>query len=223
MAFLLNCIISPTNSCRLQRALNQEHRGPQPHAHFMRVSCQKINLKFYNHDPKPAVSEKPNKQPPIPVVVEPQSGPSIPPGTPKPPPSASDKENKDVSPNPEKQKKKSNAEKFAERHSKKPLRVGEGAKSPKPNKQGKATDRPSRSPGKIISKLSGGNSKIVLFVSHATFVTFTIADASRCLSCTTKPTRGELRWLMQSNMLRIRINQPLHKSTHPTAQQPMMR
>jgi hypothetical protein len=192
----------------------------------MRVSCQKINLKSYHHDPKPSSSDKPAEQPPIPIVVEPQPGPSNDsklPETPKPPTSAGDKENKDHSPKPEKQKKKSNAEKFAERHSKKPLKVGDGGKFPKPSKQGKPPDRPSRSPGKIISNLSGGNSKIVLFVRHKAFAPFATTNGSRCLSCTTKLMKGELRWPMPLDVLKIRTEKILRKPTRPIARCLMMR
>lgn len=150
----------------LQRALNQEHRGPLAHAHFMRPSCQKIHLHF-----KSPASEKPVDQQPIPIVVEPEPGPSNGPlklpETLKTANMPSDKENKDQPPTPEKpekQKKKSNAEKFAERHSKKPLKATDGTKSPKPNKQSKTPDRSSRSPGRVPTKPSGGSSKIVLFV-----------------------------------------------------------
>jgi len=149
----------------LQRALNQEHRGPQPHARFMRTSCQKIQ--FHQYPSKPLPPDNTAEQP-IPIVVEPPTeAPNAPasssaPETPKPPSNTSDKENKDHSPKPEKQKKKTNAEKFAERHSKKPLKVGDG-KSPKPGKQSKNPERRSRSPGKV-AKTPGGNSKFVLFV-----------------------------------------------------------
>jgi FtsZ-interacting cell division protein ZipA len=109
------------------------------------------------------------------VVVEPQqeqpTGSSNVPQTPKPQnASSSDRENKDQPPKiekGEKQKKKSNAEKLAERHAKKPLKPPtDGNKSPKPSKQSKTPDRKSKSPAKVVCKPPGGSSKIVLFVSY---------------------------------------------------------
>ena len=153
----------------------------------MRPGCQKIQ--FHHHPSKPLNPDKPTEQP-IPIIVEPPpaASPSLP-ETPKPQNASSDKESREHSPKPEKQKKKTNAEKFAERHSKKPLKVGDG-KSPKPNKQAKTPERNSRSPGRMM-KAPGGNSKIVLFVCNRVFFIVASTKLPRFHSCTTKPKKSE--------------------------------
>src|SRR5947207_6750021 len=95
----------------LQRCLGQEHRGQQVHACFMRTFCQKIQkLQFDNNAPRQSSPEKPIEQP-IPIVVEPQSGPSTTNAGMKRSNTPSDKENKEnASP---KAVKRSRAEKFA--------------------------------------------------------------------------------------------------------------
>jgi len=154
----------------------------------MRPSCQKIQ--FHHYPSKPLnPPDNPTEQP-IPIIVEPPLPASTSlPETPKPPNAPSDKESKEHSPKPEKQKKKTNAEKFAERHSKKPLKVGDG-KLPKPNKQAKTPERNSRSPGRMM-KVSGGNSKIVLFVGNRVFFIVTSTKLRRFHSYTTKPKKSE--------------------------------
>lgn len=150
----------------LQRCLGQEHRGQQVHACFMRTFCQKIQKpQFDNLVPKESNPEKPIEQP-IPVVVEPQAGHSTSKAGMKRSNTPSDRENKENVPL--KAEKRSKAEKFADRNSKKPQRgEANGSRSPRPNKTSKASERMSKPVGKLITKLSGGNNKIVLFVSIA--------------------------------------------------------
>jgi len=143
----------------LQRCFGQEHRGQQVHSCFMRTFCQKIQKpQFDNYVPKQSSHEKPIEQS-IPIIVEPQTDPSITNGRTKRSNTPSDKEN--ASP---KHEKRSRAEKFVDRNSKKSQRV-DGSRSPKPNKTSKVSERTSKPVGKFITKLSGGDNKIVLFVS----------------------------------------------------------
>jgi len=155
----------------LQRCLGQEHRGQQVHACFMRTFCQKIQkLQFDNNaPPRQSSPEKPFDQP-IPIVVEPQASPSTVNAAMKRSNTPSDKENKEnASP---KAEKRSRAEKFADRNSKKPQRgEANGSRSPRPNKTNKGSERMSKPVGKLITKLSGGNNKIVLFVSISSYGT----------------------------------------------------
>ena len=145
----------------LQRCFGQEHRGQQVHACFMRTFCQKIQkLQFDNFVPKESSPERTFEQS-IPVVVEPPSDPSIANGRIKRSNTPSDRENKENAP--PKPEKRSRAEKFADRNSKK--RQVNSSRSPRPNKTRKASERMSKPIGKFITKLSGGNNKIVLFVS----------------------------------------------------------
>ena len=146
----------------MQRCLGQEHRGQQVHARFMRTFCQKIQKpQFDNYVP---TQSNPSIAHPIPIVVEPQAGPSIANGVPRRSNTPSDRENKEnASPKPEK---KSRAEKFADRNSKRPQKVeGSGSRSPRPHRTNKSSERMSKPVGKFITKVSGGNDKIVLFVS----------------------------------------------------------
>jgi hypothetical protein len=145
----------------LHRCLGQEHRGPQVHARFMRTYCQKIQkVHFDNNVPKQSKpSENPIEQP-IPIIIEPQASQSTTNEGPKRSNTPSDRESKENAP--PKPEKRSRAEKFAERHSKKPQ--GTGSRSPKPNKTSKPSEKNPKPGGKIITKLSGGNSKIILFV-----------------------------------------------------------
>jgi hypothetical protein len=146
----------------LERCLGQEHRGQQVHACFMRTFCHKIQKpQFEIHPPKQPSPERPIEQS-IPIVVEPQAGPSTTNEGAKPSNPPSDKENKEGARS--KAEKRNRAEKFADRNSKKPQR-GEvnGNRSPRPNKTSKASEK--KPVGKFITKLSGANNKIVLFVS----------------------------------------------------------
>ena len=181
----------------LEKCFNQEHRGPEAHAHFMRPWSQRYAISPHRHDksdPTPEVhKEAPLEESAATLIVTPPD--AEPPPTPtarKPQPSPT----REVTPKSEK-KKKSKAEKIAERHTKRP-KHRDGPTGNVPPKQNKSDDKAPSGAPKAPPSTPGANGKIVMFVRpEALQVQRFHAKVLRCLFCTTRQTASGGRWLQQ--------------------------
>jgi len=151
----------------LERCFDQEHRGPLPHAHFMRTFCNRISppqdaAASEKEDSKPLVSL--TEEVPDITFTSPQlAGGEASTGASTPRKPTEQAEN--GTPKPESAKKKGKSEQIAERHPKRPKRASGPPGNPPGTKAAKLLSRQSTQMSWDGSKLPSSNGKLVIFVS----------------------------------------------------------
>lgn len=193
----------------LEKCFNQEHRGPEAHAHFMRPWSQRYAISPYRTDKsdttipddasggaeRPETIPEQNGIPPL-VFTPPDAEPPPTPTRRDPQPSGASGEDTPAS---EKKKKRGKKEEIAERHPRRTKRRNGPTGDGQSKQQRKNGDKAPSGAPKEAPQTPGGNGKIVCFVSLIPLQYYhTSLPFFRCHSSITSPLGSDSRWLQPS-------------------------